>query len=345
MFDLYQKTTKVRELLGLESTIVLGLLIALAWSFYRVFLKEANKERHENIHLYFQEIFKNFAFFILVTLMTVGMDRSFQPDETFARPIPYLTLIAIVWGGFIFVRTCRLLLLQYLFLGSMKAGVPVLLVNIFSLILSIGLFIWLVSGVFQIQLAPLLATSAVFSIVLGLALQDTLGNLFAGISLQFDKAFEIGDWLEVNNGSQKTVGQVKEITWRSTTLIGWSDEVITIPNRVMSSSSLANYQNGEIPFLRSQIFRLSYDADEKLVKSILVGSLQGIKDIRDEPAPLCFVSESTDSWQTFKLVYYIERYGAQFVIADHVLHRGWNALKAAGLSPEKQSFIIHNPEA
>ena len=92
----------------------------------------------------------------------------------------------------------------------MRAGVPVLLVNLFSLLLSAVIGFWMMTGIFEFNLAPLLATSAVFSIVLGLALQDTLGNLFAGVALQLDKPYEMGAAIEVTTSSQKWVGQVRK---------------------------------------------------------------------------------------------------------------------------------------
>ena len=73
-------------------------------------------------------------------------------------------------------------------------------------------------------------------------MQDTLGNLFAGVALQFDKPYEIGDWIEIHNSGQKWVGQIYEITWRATLLIGFVEEFITVPNRVMGQSEISNFR-------------------------------------------------------------------------------------------------------
>lgn len=67
-----------------------------------------------------------------------------------------------------------------------------------------------------------------FSLILGLALQDTLGNLFAGVALQLDKPYEIGDWIEISPRAQVWVGQVEEISWRATTMIGLFDELLVL---------------------------------------------------------------------------------------------------------------------
>ena len=149
----------------------------------------------------------------------------------------------------------------------MRVAVPVLLVNLFTLLLSMVLGGWIVTDIFNVRLAPLLATSAIFSLVLGLALQDTLGNLFSGVAMQFDKPYEIGDWVEIQTGgTQKWVGQIEEISWRATVLIGFAEELITIPNRVISQSEISNFTRKGKPIIRSQVFRIAFGEDQVKVR-------------------------------------------------------------------------------
>ncbi|MEP6783322.1 MAG: mechanosensitive ion channel domain-containing protein, partial [Acidobacteriota bacterium] len=60
----------------------------------------------------------------------------------------------------------------------------------------------------------LLTTSAVGAVVVGFALQDTLGNLFSGLAIQIEKPFRVGHWVQIGERE----GQVQEITWRATKL-------------------------------------------------------------------------------------------------------------------------------
>lgn len=256
------------------------------------------------------------------------------------RVAPYLGFFAFLWGVIVFVRTCRLWVLQYLFLQATREGVPLLIVNVFSLLLSIAIAFWAVSRLFGLQLGPLLATSAAFSIILGLALQDTLGNLFAGISLQFDKNFEIGDWVEVTQGIQKAVGQVKEISWRSVLLVGVSDELITLPNRLMATAQIANFSPPHQPIVRSQVFRLPYSAPLEQAKDLLERAASEISEIRGLPAPHAYVSDSTDSWVTVKLIYFIDSYGAQNVAGDKVLRKGIDILSRHGIELARTQYEI-----
>ncbi|MFN7728046.1 MAG: mechanosensitive ion channel family protein [Bdellovibrio sp.] len=343
MNEKFIKTQSLYTLLDLEPFVILSALLLLAWVFYKLFLRDVSEERHRNLRNHFTGLFRHFLILSVLFATFAGILQLTDGSGALGRSLPYLGILTFAWGGAVFVKVCRLIILQYLFLGSMKAGVPVLIVNIFSLLMSVVLFLWGASQIFGIQLAPLLATSAAFSIILGLALQDTLGNLFAGISLQLDKSFEIGDWVEVTQGMQKTVGQVKEITWRATTLIGWTDEVIVIPNRTMANSHISNFQSGDVPIVRSQMFRLPYGSDLAMAQSCLLASIQGIPEVRTFPEAVCVVTENHDSWMGLKLAYYIDNYGAQYTVGHKVLTRGLEYLKANGISVTHTTIKVLQP--
>lgn len=340
MGERFINTKNLYSLLDIEPFIILASLVLLAWVFYKLFLGEASEERHKNLKRHFKNLLRHTVVFATLFLTYLILKQSENhPELSVGRALPYVGLCSLFMGMVVFVKTSRLIILQYLFLGSMKHGVPVLVVNIVSLILSVILGIWCAAFIFDLQVTPLLATSAVFSIVLGLALQDTLGNLFAGISLQIDKSFEIGDWLEVTSGSQKVTGQVQEITWRATMLAGWSDELITLPNRFLASSQIANF-SGDKPIYRGQIFRLSYGVDVHTAKKALLEGIKQVGGIRSWPEPVVLIHETTDSWIAFKLSYCIDNYGAQYGIADQVVENGLRFLHAQNIQAAPQRLHL-----
>lgn len=340
MAEKFIKIQALYGLLELEPFILLGCLIAISWVFYKFFLKEANEDRHRSIRNHFRALLRHYVFLSFLFFLFIFLQSSEPQLGNTIKITPYVALMTFIWGNVVFVKTSRLIVLQYLFLGSMKHGVPLLLVNIFSLLLSIVLVFWGITHVFGLQLGPLLATSAAASVILGLALQDTLGNLFAGISLQVDRNFEIGDWLEIVSGIQKTTGQVREITWRSTTLVGFSDELITLPNRFMANATISNFSPPDSPIVRRQIFRLAYGENIEYAKQILERTVAGIGEVRGIPAPWAYVSEMTESWVEVKIIYFIDNYGSQFNIGDKVYIRGVEALSSAGLKLARQVIEI-----
>lgn len=315
------------NILDFELFILLILFCVCNYLFYRVFLKNVSDERHESITRHFKSLIKYLC--ILSVLFTAFSLSSNYASEAlhFKKITVYLAGLTFFIGSVIFVKCFRLFVLQYLFLGSMRTGVPLLLVNIFSLILSILILFWSLSKVFGIDLTPILATSAAFSIVLGLALQDTLGNLFAGISLQVDKTFELDDWIEIQNGTIKITGQVNELSWRSTVLIGLAGELVTLPNKLVSSCQVSNFSSDRNPIMRSQIFRLRIKSDLKKAKDLIESTLSEVSDIKGSPAPFAYIQEVSDSWANIKIIYFITDFGKQFVIGDKVFERVLNILK------------------
>lgn len=330
----------LEKILQWESFLLLLTLVALGWLFYKTLLRKASLERHKNIRGHYQNILQNLAIFSFLFGVFFVMHETVAIEATAYRLVPYLGLAAIFSGTVIFVKICRVIVLQYLFLSSMRSGVPVLIVNIFSLILSLFLFSWLATLLFGVRIAPLLATSAAFSIILGLALQDTLGNLFAGISLQLDKSFEIGNWIEISNGPQKIVGQVVEVSWRAVMLVGFTDEIIVVPNRVLAQAQFSNFTREDQPIIRSQIFRVSFATEMELAKFTLTESIKDVRGVRQTPSPVVIATETTDSWVALKLVYYIDDYGQQYAIADRVIAAALEALRDQNIQTASSRLTI-----
>jgi len=340
MNDRLIQTQRLYQILDLETFILVTVVGILAYLFYRFFLKDVSLERHQNINMHLKGLVRSYSFLCLFYGIYFVLTR--LPEfEISVRLIPYAGIVTFFIGAYFFVNSCRLLVLQYLFLGSIRAGVPLLLVNIFSLVLSILIGFWTFSVLFGVQLTPLVATSAAFSIVLGLALQDTLGNLFAGISLQIDKTFEIGDWLEIMNGTTKIVGQVKELSWRSTVLTGFSDETITLPNKLVAQCQVSNFSPEGQPIVRSHVFKFPFGTDAQKAIEILEQAASQISDIRATPAPFAYTQETTDYGFHVKIIYFIDNYGRQFVIGDKVFKTAFELLKKNGIEVARPSINIY----
>ena len=339
MTDRFIQTQKLYQVVDFESFLFIVFLGLLAYLFYKFLLRNVSAERHQNIQNQLGLLLKNYLVFsIFFALFWITQESDFVPVKPL---LPYLALATLAIGAFCFVRTCHLLVLQYLFLGSMRAGVPLLIVNIFSLVLSIIILFWTVGNIFGVQLTPLLATSAAFSLILGLALQDTLGNLFAGISLQMDKTFEIGNWLEIMNGSNKIVGQVRELSWRSTVLVGFADELITLPNKLVAGCQISNFSPDQTPIIRSQTFRFPHSADVAKAMTLLEQAAVQISDIKAQPAPSAFILDTNETSINVKLIYFIDNYGRQYGIGDKVVQTALHLLEKNHIKLARQSLEVH----
>ena len=311
----------------------------------RLFLKNISSDRKSNLTL----LFRNLGYHLFTGVLLFGsyylLHQIRYSSPTLARIIAFIGFCTVLGGAIIFVKVCRIILLEYLFLSHMSASFPALLVNLFTLLLSMILAAWIGAEIFNIHLTPILATSAIFSLVLGLALQDTLGNLFAGVALQIDKPYEIGDWVEIQSNGQKRVGQVYDISWRATTLIGFTEEYTTVPNRIMSQAEISNYTTRARPIIRGLTFRLPFDVDPQQVKEILVRAAKSVTGIRRSPAPASLVFETTESWIGFRVVYFLDNFGEQYGLADQIYMKAISDLKKVGISLAGQKVVLTPDDA
>lgn len=107
----------------------------------------------------------------------------------------------------------------------------------FLVILSFAGFI-VIAFVFNQRLTSLLATSGLAAMIIGLAIQVNLANIFSGLALNIERPFRVGDWVQIGNN---TVGKVTEINWRTTRIFTLFDNTISIPNAKVTEEFVENY--------------------------------------------------------------------------------------------------------
>ena len=95
----------------------------------------------------------------------------------------------------------------------------------------------IIANVFDLAISGLLAASGVIAIVLGLALQSTLGDVFSGVALNISKPYRPGDWVILDGGLE---GRVIETNWRATQILTDTNDVAFVPNSIVAKSTLRN---------------------------------------------------------------------------------------------------------
>jgi small-conductance mechanosensitive channel len=322
---------RIHELVQLEPALLLLCASLVAWFLYKFFLRGVNEVRHRA----FRREFARLSVYAIGVVVSVSVYALLVPDLQSSRAAfrvaPYVGLAALIFQALLFIKVSKILLLGYLFASHMREGVPILLVDLFTLVLTAITLGVLSKQVFSLEVAPFLATSAIFSIILGLALQDTLGNLFAGISLQFDKPYDLDDWIEVNSSGSKWVGQVIEVSWRATLLRAVTEELITIPNKVIAQAQISNFSSSGQPFIRRQVFRVPHGSELAPVRKMLERAALETEGVRKDPAPHVFVSDAAESWVTLTLIYFLDDYAQQWNVTDRLLQRALPELERGGV--------------
>nr|WP_228530547.1 MULTISPECIES: mechanosensitive ion channel family protein [Myxococcaceae] len=170
----------------------------------------------------------------------------------------------------------------------------------------------------NLDLTGLLATSAVLSVVIGLALQETLGNLFAGLSLQLERPFQVGDYVKVG----EYTGLVAQIGWRATRIENFRRESITLPNSLVGKQAIKNFSRGGEPVGQDHYITLSYDAPPNVVKSVLLDVVRSNPLVLQDPPP----SVRTNAYEENGIKYMIRYFVTDYLTADSVMEDAYSRL-------------------
>lgn len=226
-----------------------------------------------------------------------------------------------------------LTLLNGLLFGSAKAGTwqantPRLfrdLIRFFLILISTAIVL---SVVWKADLGGLITALGVSSVVIGLALQDTLGNLFSGIALLFERPFSVGDWLDLNG----TKGKVVEINWRSVHLLTRELELLVIPNAILSKEIIRNYHLPQKLHVEPVDIGFSYDDPPNKVKRVLKEAALATKGVLKKPEPVIFTITYNDSSIDYRIRLFLADYDKVPQIRDEFISRIWYAANRNNLN-------------
>ena len=139
-----------------------------------------------------------------------------------------------------------------------------------------------VDVVFAVPVGGLIATSGVIAVVIGLALQNTLSDVFSGIAIDIERPYRAGDILSVEGGVQ---GRVREVNWRSTLIATVKGDLAIVPNSVMAKSRLVNHSL-PAPMRRTSVeVRLDPRIMPDRCRAALDAALQACRLPLTDPAP------------------------------------------------------------
>lgn len=160
----------------------------------------------------------------------------------------------------------------------------------------------------------LVTTSAVSAVVLGFALQDTLGNAFAGLAIQSEKPFHVGQWVRVAGFE----GRVAEVTWRATKLRTKAGSLVVLPNNVVAKEAIVNYSEPAAPVQLQVDVGASYLVPPNQVKAALMEALRHSARVRVVPAPDVLLTAFDASAITYRARFWIDDYATEDEARDEV---------------------------
>jgi len=234
------------------------------------------------------------------------------------------TVLGIAWWLFA-ARTATVVIGLVLVARSGHTGR--LLQDVLGAVIFLVAIVAAAAYVLQLPVKGLLATSGVMAIVIGLALQSTLSDVFSGIVLNTTRPYQIGDSISIDG----TEGKVIEIDWRATRLLTGNGSMAVIPNSVAAKAKLLNFSQPSDVHGVSITVVVPAKVRPRRVLDALEKTLQGTRTLLITPAPKATVKSSSLESVEYEASGFVSSMSQKTEVRNHMFDLAHRHLEAAGV--------------
>lgn len=267
-------------------------------------------------------------YFLLPTILLDIICRFSIALPRTSFPVKITETILIIFLIIFFLNLINHLFFSEKNIITSKEALPKLGRDIIEFILVLIASSFVFSSIWNFDLGNMLAALGVGSFVLGLALQEPLGNLFNGITLLVAKPFDKGDWVEIGSDT----GKIVDFNWRSAKLINRFNELIVIPNNKVAKERIKNLSRPNKIHAELITIGFSYDDSPQKVKQMLLDIAEQTENILKHPSPLAITISYDDFYINYGLKFYINDYEDQILMSDQIMTKIYEATKKSGLT-------------
>jgi small-conductance mechanosensitive channel/CRP-like cAMP-binding protein len=209
-------------------------------------------------------------------------------------------------------------------------------------VVSVAVYIIAFAIIFQAQypgvnLGSIFAGSAIFGIVVGLALQDTLGNLFAGIALQADQPFQVGDVVSIAN---RGTGVVENVSWRGVKIRTFQNKLLIISNSVLGKESIEVASKGSLNARIVNFNTLSSNSPAKTIQ-VVREAVRLAENVSPKIRPNVRIRNLGDSGIEWEVKYWLDNYAKHNDTDALVRQRIWYAFQREKIEFSSPTRTIH----
>jgi small-conductance mechanosensitive channel/CRP-like cAMP-binding protein len=238
-------------------------------------------------------------------------------------------LLLMVFSGYVFLEV--LLSLFGDFLPQVRGQTPLapIIKDLIRALALVGVALLGVKYAFpEVDIGAIMTTSAILSVVIGLALQESLSNIFAGIMLTIDRPYKAGDWIEIDGKE----GKILDSNWRSTRILTRDDDIIYVPNSTMAKGNIVNLTDPTPEHLCRKRIGIEYGAPPNKVRNVLINLMNHVEGVLKTPAPDVFVVEYADNAVVYDLRFWITDFERRVRIESEIMRAVWYHLKREGIA-------------
>jgi len=261
----------------LQSLIIfIGTIIFVTLSY--IILKYVVKRIAGNKKRYSEFILKKLSKPVLLIVFFIGSYTALKSLTILDKYDVWIDgcffIIVVLLSAVFISNIITVIMLGYLKVKKGFERTPGLLNKTLSIIIFL-IAIIVILGYFNVDITPMIAGVGLGAVVIGLALQSTLANFFAGVHLLSDKPIKVGDFIELD---ENTSGIVEDIGWRSTRIRMLTDNLLIIPNGKLAESNIINYSMPKQDLSIWVPCGVAYESDLKKVERV---ALEVAKEIQN----------------------------------------------------------------
>jgi small-conductance mechanosensitive channel/CRP-like cAMP-binding protein len=239
----------------------------------------------------------------LVVAMNVDTLLASIAGDAAAGTLPFWRLttetLAWIFGAAVFNQVSRWLLFDKIVARAIGGPVPGVLKEIAAVLVYLVAITCIAGLVFDRSVTGFLAAVGAGGVVLGFALRNLFADVFTGLAINIDHTFQIGDWVQINEGlAEPVIAQIREIGWRCTSLTTEEQTTVVVPNGMLGVERLINISQPIEPTRYEVEVTVEYAVPSRRVKRVLLAALESLDeepgfDTSHSPAVLIGGTSST----------------------------------------------------
>ncbi len=260
-------------------------------------------KRRQGVRLGVSYQFFCIALALWVPLLAFDRLIGVQPGwEWLHAMLTHLGTAVALFGTIVFLSLLRRFYWELWYERTNNTKAPRFISEVIGLLIFVAVMLGVSRILYPQMMTGLALGSTVVAAIVGFALQDLLGNLIAGISLELGKPFRTGDWLIIDNQRAEVI----EVNWRSTRLRTNDDVYFDLPNKLIVSSRIVNltYPTHQHA-VRLQV-GFEYGTPPNIVKDCLARAALGAQGVLKNPAPKVYLKDFAESAITYEIKFWIE---------------------------------------
>ncbi|MEK6932573.1 MAG: mechanosensitive ion channel family protein [Nanoarchaeota archaeon] len=308
----------------LRAVLILFLFIVFSKFFvYAVkkYIKHIASKTKTDLDDFMVESLKSPAYFLIILIGFYFSFRSLTFLDAYIlwiKNIFFICMVIILTS--VITKIIDFLVIKWLKVNKKFEKTPRLINRVINVVLYIIALLFILEH-FNIKITPIVATLGVGALAIGLALQNTLTNLFAGLHIISDKPISVGDYIELQ--SENISGYVEDIGWRSTRIKTGSNNMVIIPNAKIADSIIVNYtlKNQEMTF--GILCGVSYNEKLEEVEKITIEAAEKIQKNTEgcvkKFKPFVRYGSFGDSNINFSVIFKIEKYTDRLLVTHEFI--------------------------